>query len=74
MKVADLVFEAADCCLLNCAAHVQLRSGMELGVTQSEDGKTFGAALYTPTGLFRRFAGLDSAGVQLLLDGDVSKK
>lgn len=74
MRVEDLVFEApVDCCLFNCAAHVRLRSGMELGVTRSEDGNTFGAALYTTAGLFQRFAGLGAADVQSLLDGDVPR-
>lgn len=68
MKIEDLVFEATDCCLCNPVAHIVLRDGMELGLSRSEDGATFGAALYTPAGLFQRFAGLDAAGAQQLLD------
>jgi len=70
LKLADLVFDAADCCAFHQAATVRRADGIEVGLQRSEDGLTFSASLYNSRGLLTRHLGLSADGVDALLQAE----
>lgn len=70
--IADLVFEAADCCAVHYTATVRRADGIDVGLHRSEDGLTFTASLYSARGLLTRHTGLSAAEAESLCVAVVS--